>query len=243
MNALGLGLQGLQFDYQTPDHTAPTSPSSIRLPVPFRPGLVRVHRRSESAGRRRHQEPHPDSACAAHSSQPFTTFHDFGGGSPATVRPKQVQRPPDEARTAVRQRPLLPAYLHLVQGDVGCGRPAQWRSQPAVCVHTPYPGLVPGSIRRRRTSIFATCSTSAADMNCPSAKDRRYMNTGGIAKAVLGGWAINWIVTLARRTASQLRLSDGSDPEPVATICWYRVRASSGASRPRSSTADRGRSG
>jgi Carboxypeptidase regulatory-like domain/TonB dependent receptor len=30
----------------------------------------------------------------------------------------------------------------------------------------------------------------------PFGKGRRYMNTGGIANAVLGGWATNWIVTL-----------------------------------------------
>jgi len=30
----------------------------------------------------------------------------------------------------------------------------------------------------------------------PFGKDKRYMNRGGIANAVLGGWATNWIVTL-----------------------------------------------
>ncbi len=42
----------------------------------------------------------------------------------------------------------------------------------------------------------ATWSTSAADMSCLSARARSIMNQGGIANAVLGGWATNWIVTL-----------------------------------------------
>ena len=30
----------------------------------------------------------------------------------------------------------------------------------------------------------------------PFGKDKRYMNTGGVGNAVLGGWAVNWIITL-----------------------------------------------
>ena len=29
----------------------------------------------------------------------------------------------------------------------------------------------------------------------PFGKDKRYMNTGGVGNAVLGGWAVNWIIT------------------------------------------------
>ena len=59
-----------------------------------------------------------------------------------------------------------------------------------------YPALAPSFDRGLADFDLRQVVHFSGGYQLPFGKGQHYMNTGGIGNAVLGGWAINWIVTL-----------------------------------------------
>ena len=186
VNALGLELEGLQFDYQTP-HTLETNLTlqyAITRSLTAQAAYVYTHganlqglpgmaeRYADSACRYQHQELRqirriPGSTYGSGSCVPFPGFRQWLGRD---LRPEQLQRSPDEDRGAVLPQCDLPVYLHLREGVVGRRRPAEWRvyRRLAGILHSRV--SVPGSITAWRTTTFVRSCTSVADISSPSGK-------------------------------------------------------------------------
>jgi hypothetical protein len=195
VNALNLGLQGLQFDYQTPRTYSAnlTLQYSITHAISAQASYVFTDGAYLQGG-----VPYRDPSVilpAGISAQPFTKFPDFGGGSfHSTYGDSQYHG----LQTKLEQQyanglSFLLAYTwSKAMSDAGDllngGSTGGLRAYNI-------PGLGPQFDWAPANFDIRNVLHFSGGYELPFGKDKKYMNTGGIANAVLGGWAVNWIVT------------------------------------------------
>jgi hypothetical protein len=206
VNALGLGLQGLQFNYQTPRTYSAnlTLQYSITHSLSAQASYVFTDGQDLQAGTGTNNVsaifPSGTSTTQVDSSgKPLTgmePFPDFGGGSyQANVGNSQYHG----LQTKIEQQfsngmTFLVTYtFSKTLSDAGDllngGSNGGWRA-PSV------PGLGPkfdwglADFNIRQVFHFS------GGYELPFGKDKRFLNQGGAADAVLGGWSFNWIAVL-----------------------------------------------
>ena len=206
VNALGLGLQGLQFNYQTPRTYSAnlTLQYSITHSLSAQASYVFTDGQDLQAGTGTNNVsaifPAGTSTTQVDASgKPLTgmePFPDFGGGSyQANVGNSQYHG----LQTKIEQQfsngmTFLVTYtFSKTLSDAGDllngGSNGGWRA-PSV------PGLGPkfdwglADFNIRQVFHFS------GGYELPFGKDKRFLNQGGAADAVLGGWSFNWIAVL-----------------------------------------------
>ena len=207
VNALGLGSAGSAVRLQTPTHySANVTAPVLHHAYAFGDGVVCVHPRRESAGRRRLSERDADPACrhqhwkgcpyATFAENSCVPFVDFGGGSYQatygvssyhglqTKLEQQFSNGLTFLLTYTWSKTLSDAGDLLNGGSTGGLR----------AYNVPDLGHIFDYARAdfdlRNVIHFS------GGYELPFGKGKKYMNQGGVANAILGGWATNWIVTL-----------------------------------------------
>ena len=212
VNAQGLGFRDSSSTTRLRAPTAPTSLSSTRLHAfDVCPGVVCFHAWLESPGRRRLPERSqflpcgisttgigcPNGIFQGSTGKSCYPFPDFGGGSyQATYGQSQY----NGLQTKLEQQ-FSNGLTYLLtytwsKTHLQCRRLAQRRQHgqsAGLCGSRPGSQVRYCSCRLRHSP---GSSTSAAATSSHSARIKRFMNHGGAANAVLGGWAVNWIATL-----------------------------------------------
>ena len=196
LNAKGLGLQGLQFDYSTPRTYSAnlTLQYSITRTLSAQASYVMTDGANlqGGVGYKNVKLILPSGT----STQPYLPFPDFGGGSyQATYGNSQYHG----LQTKIEQQfssglSYLLAYTwSKAMSDAGDllngGNTGGLRAYGV-------PGLgprfdwAPANFDIRQVLHFS------GGYQLPFGKDKKYMNQGGVSNAILGGWSTNWIVTL-----------------------------------------------
>lgn len=207
VNALGVGLQGLQFDYQTPrTYSANWSVQySLTHAISAQASYVFTHG-SDLQGGVGYQnvtqilpsgiDTKNCGAFANFQDGACVPFKDFGGGSyqatygESTYHGLQTKL---EQQYANGLTFLLTYTFSKTMSDAGDllngGTTGGLRAYSV-------PGLgprfdwAPANFDIRHVAHFS------GGYELPVGKNKKYLNQGGITNAVLGGWATNWIVTL-----------------------------------------------
>jgi hypothetical protein len=196
VNAKGLGLQGLQFDYQTPRTYSAnlTLQYSLSRTVSAQASYVMTNGQDlqGSVGYNNVRQILP----AGTSTDPFVPFPDFGGGSYQATYGESIYHGLQtklEKQYANGTTFLLAYTFSKTMSDAGDllngGTTGGLRAFSV-------PGLgprfdwAPANFDIRHVLHFS------GGYELPVGKDKRFMNSGGISNAILGGWATNWIVTL-----------------------------------------------
>ncbi len=197
LNAVGLGLQGLQFNYQTPRtysanltfQYALTRTMSAQVAYVFTDG----QNLQEGVGYNNVSQLLP----AGTSTVPYVPFPDFGGGSyQATVGDSTYHGLQTKLEQQFRSglTYLLTYTYSKTMSDAGDllngGTTGSLRAYAVPGLEGPRFDWGPANFDIRNVFHFS------GGYQLPFGKDRRYMNRGGIGNAVLGGWAVNWITTL-----------------------------------------------
>ncbi len=205
VNASGLGLQGLQFDYRTPLTMSAnaTVQYSLRRTLTAQASYVITHGENLQAGI---------------GDNEVTAILPFGASttSPVNAHVNGTVPFPDFGQNGSYQRTIgtstyngLQAKLEqqfssgltylftytwsktlsdagdLLNGGSTSGYRAPW-----------VPGFGPSFDRGLADFDLRQVVHFSGGYQLPFGKGQHYMNTGGIGNAVLGGWAVNWIVTL-----------------------------------------------
>ena len=196
LNAQGLGLQGLQFDYQTPRTYSEnlTLQYSITRSMSAQASYVNTHGADlqGGVGYQNVQQLLP----AGTSTHNYVPFNDFGGGSyQATYGVSQYHglQTKLEQQFAGGLSYLLTWTWSKTMSDAGDllngGNTGGLRAYSV-------PGLGPKFDYAPANFDIRNVVHFSGGYQLPFGKDKKYMNQGGIANAVLGGWSTNWIVTL-----------------------------------------------
>jgi len=202
VKANGLGLQGLQFDYQTPRTYSAnltfqyslTHTLSAQASYVFNDGQNLQTGIGTNNVSQLWAKDHSLSDTYPNNEIPFP---DFGRGSSyhTTVGTSQY----NGLQTKLEQQfssglTYLLAYTYSKTmsdaGDLLNGGNTGGYRAPDV------PGLGPKFDYSLADFDIRSVLHFSGGYELPFGKGRRYMNTGGIANAVLGGWAANWIVVL-----------------------------------------------
>jgi len=202
VKANGLGLQGLQFDYQTPRTYSAnlTFQYSLTRAMSAQASYVFTQGKSLQTGIGTNNvsqlwaKDHSLSDTYPNNEIPFP---DFGRGSSyhTTVGESQY----NGLQTKLEQQfsnglSYLFAYTYSKTmsdaGDLLNGGNTGGYRAPAV------PGLGPKFDYALADFDIRQVLHFSGGYELPFGKGKRYMNTGGITNAVLGGWAANWIVVL-----------------------------------------------
>ncbi|MDE3188685.1 MAG: TonB-dependent receptor [Acidobacteriota bacterium] len=196
VNALGLGLQGLQFDYQTPRTYSANLTFQYSLTRSLSAQASYVFTNGQNlqggVGYRNVSQILPHGI----STNPYVPFADFGGGS--------YQRTYGESQyhglqTKLEQQfsnglTFLLAYTYSKTmsdaGDLLNGGTTGGLRAFSVKGLGPRFDWALANFDIRQVLHFS------GGYELPFGKDRRYMNRGGLVNAVLGDWSTNWIVTL-----------------------------------------------
>ncbi len=207
VNALGLGLQGLQFDYQTPSTLSvnATVQYSLTRTLSATGSYVYTHGENLQGGVGYQNVTQilpagistgkgcPFASFAENSCVPFV---DFGGGSyHATYGVSSYHG----LQTKLEQQyanglTFLLAYTYSkTMSDAGDllngGSTGSLRAYNV-------PGLGPKFDYALADFDLRNVLHFSGGYELPIGKGKKYMNQGGVANAVLGGWSTNWIVTL-----------------------------------------------
>jgi hypothetical protein len=207
VNSLGLGLQGLQFDYQTPRTYSAnlTFQYSITHSLSAQASYVFTDGQDLQGGVG-YQNPTQllpagisTKSCGTYSDFPegsCVPFPDFGGGSyQATYGNSQY----NGLQTKLEQQfssglTVLLTYTWSKSmsdaGDLLNGGNTGGLRAYSVPSLGPKFDYAPADFDIRQVMHFS------GGYQLPVGKDKRYMNQGGISNAILGGWAVNWITTL-----------------------------------------------
>jgi len=196
VNALGLGLQGLQFDYQTPRTYSAnaTLQYSITRTLSAQASYVFTDGQDLQGGVGYKNV--PSILPAGTSTTPYVPFPDFGGGSyQATYGNSQY----NGLQTKLEQQfnnglSYLLAYTwSKTMSDAGDllngGSTGSLRAYNV-------PGLgpkfdwAPADFDIRQVVHFS------GGYNLPLGKGKAYLNQNKLTDTVFGGWSTNWIVTL-----------------------------------------------
>jgi hypothetical protein len=197
LNALGLGLQGLQFDYGTPRTYAANVTLQYSLTHTMSATASYVFTKgSNLQGGVGYQNVTQILPAGISTKPDYVPFPDFGGGSyQATYGDSNY----NGLQTKLEQQYangitwLLTYTYSKTLSDAGDllngGTTGGLRAYSV-------PGLGPKFDWARANFDIRNVIHFSGGYELPFGKGRKYMNTGGIANAVLGGWATNWIVTL-----------------------------------------------
>jgi hypothetical protein len=207
VNALGLGLQGLQFDYQTPrtysanltlqysiTHSLSATGSYVFTHGADLQGGVGYQNVTQilpagiSTGKGCPYANFPENSCVP--------FVDFGGGSyQATYGVSSYHG----LQTKLEQQYsngitwLLTYTYSKAMSDAGDllngGSTGGLRAYNV-------PGLGPKFDYARSDFDLRNVVHFSGGYELPVGKGKKFMNQGGVGNAILGGWATNWIVTL-----------------------------------------------
>ena len=207
VNALGLGLQGLQFDYQTPRTISAngTVQYSITRTLSGTASYVYTHGADLQGGvGYQNVTQIMPAGISTGKGCPFATFAegscvpfvDFGGGSyQATYGVSSYHG----LQTKLEQQysnglSFLLAYTFSKAmsdaGDLLNGGSTGGLRAYAVTGLGPKFDYAPSDFNIKNVVHFS------GGYELPVGKGKKFMNEGGIANAVLGGWSSNWIVTL-----------------------------------------------
>ncbi len=207
VNSLGLGLQGLQFDYQTPRTISVngTLQYSVTRTLSATASYVYTHGEDLQGGvGYQNVTQILPSGIGTGKGCPYATFAegscvpfvDFGGGSyQATYGVSSYHG----LQTKVEQQyanglTFLFAYTWS-KAMSDAGDLLNGGSQGGLRAYS-VPGLgpkfdyAPADFDLRQVLHFS------GGYELPFGKGKRYLNTGGVTNAVLGGWSTNWIVTM-----------------------------------------------
>jgi len=196
VNALGLGLQGLQFNYQTPRTYSAnlTVQYSITRTLSAQAAYVFTDGQDLQGGVGYKNV--PQILPAGTSTTPYVPYPDFGGGSyQATYGNSQY----NGLQTKLEQQysnglTFLLTYTWSKSmsdaGDLLNGGNTGGLRAYNVAGLGPKFDYAPADFDIRNVVHFS------GGYQLPIGKDKRYMNQGGFANAVFGGWAVNWIATL-----------------------------------------------
>jgi hypothetical protein len=207
VNALGLGLQGLQFDYATPRTYSAnlTFQYSLTRTLSAQASYVWTNAQNlqGGVGYQNVTQLLPaginTKSCGAYANFPggsCVPFPDFGGGSYQRTYGESAY---NGLQTKLEQQfsnglTFLLAYTYSKTmsdaGDLLNGGTTGGLRAYSV------PGLGPKFDWAPANFDIRHVFHLSGGYQLPFGKDKRYMNTGGVGNAVLGGWAINWIVTL-----------------------------------------------
>jgi hypothetical protein len=196
VNALGLGLQGLQFDYQTPRTYSvnATLQYSVTRTLSATASYVFTHG-ADLQGGVGYQNV-SQILPAGTSTKPYIPFSDFGSGSyQATYGVSSYHG----LQTKLEQQfsnglTFLLAYTwSKAMSDAGDllngGSGGSLRAYNI-------PGLGPKFDYALSDFDLRQVLHFSGGYELPFGKDKLYMNRGGLANAIVGGWSTNWIVTL-----------------------------------------------
>jgi hypothetical protein len=207
VNALGLGLQGLQFDYQTPRtiSTNATLQYSITRTLSGTASYVYTHGADLQGGvGYQNVTQIMPAGISTGKGCPFATFAegscvpfvDFGGGSyQATygVSSYHGLQTKLEQQYANGLSFLLTWTWSKAMSDAGDllngGSTGGLRAY-AVTGLGPKFDYAPADFDIKNVIHFS------GGYELPVGKGKKYMNEGGVGNAILGGWSSNWIVTL-----------------------------------------------
>jgi hypothetical protein len=207
VNAEGLGLQGLQFDYQTPSTLSAnaTLQYSITHSLSATASYVLTQGNNLQGGVGYQNVTQilpagigtgkgcPYATFAEDSCVPFV---DFGGGS---YQATYGQSGYNGLQTKVEQQfnnglTYLFTYTWSKTlsdaGDLLNGGSTGGLRAYGV------PGLGPRFDYAKADFDIRQVTHFSGGYQLPVGKDKRYLNTGGVSNAILGGWAVNWIATL-----------------------------------------------
>ena len=196
VNANGLGLQGLQFDYQTPSTQSAnfTLQYSITHTLSATASYVYTHGANLQGGVGYQNV--GQFLPAGTSTKPYIPFADFGGGSYQatygqssyhglqTKLEKQMSGGLTFLLTYTWSKTMSNAGDLLNGGTTGSLRAY------AVPGLGPKFDLAPADFDIRQVVHFSGA------YELPFGKDKKFMHQGGPADLVLGGWAMNWIAVL-----------------------------------------------
>jgi len=204
-NASGLGLQGLQFDYKTPLTLSSnvTLQYSLTRTLSAQVSYVITHGENLQAGIGNNDVtailPYSTpSTSPVNAHVPGTVpFPDFGQNASyqrtigvSTYNGLQTKLEQQFANgltyllTYTWSKTLSDAG-DLLNGGSTSGYRAPW-----------VPGLGPSFDRSLADFDLRQVFHFSGGYQLPFGKDKRFLNTGGVANAALGGWAVNWIATL-----------------------------------------------
>jgi hypothetical protein len=205
VNASGLGLQGLQFDYKTPLTMSAnaTLQYSLSRTLSVQASYVLTHGENLQAGIGDNDVtailPYgAPTTSPVNAHTPGTVpFPDFGQGGSyqrtigtstynglQTKLEQQFSSGLSYLLTYTWSKTLSDAGDLLNGGSTG-GYRAPW-----------VPGLGPSFDRGLADFDLRQVFHFSGGYQLPFGKDKRFLNTGGFANAALGGWAVNWITTL-----------------------------------------------
>jgi len=197
VNALGLGLQGLQFDYGTPRTYAAnlTLQYSLTHTLSATASYV-LTKGSNLQGGVGYQNVTQILPAGISTKPLYVPFPDFGGGSYQATYGESVY---NGLQTKLEEQfsnglTFLLAYTYSKTlsdaGDLLNGGTTGGLRAYSV------PGLGPKFDWARANFDLRNVFHFSGGYELPFGKGKKYMNTGGVANAILGGWATNWIVTL-----------------------------------------------
>jgi len=209
VNALGLGLQGLQFDYATPRTYSAnvTMQYSVTRAISATASYVYTHEADlqGGVGYQNVNQLLPAGistgigcpvAFATFPEQSCYPFPDFGGGSyQATygVSGYHGLQTKLEQQYANGLTFLLAWTWSKTLSDAG--DLLNGGSTGALRAYN-VPGLGPKFDYALANFDIRNVVHFSGGYELPVGKGKKYMNTGGLANAILGGWATNWILTL-----------------------------------------------
>lgn len=206
VNALGVGLEGMQFDFQTPRTYSGnfTVQYSITPSLAAQAAYVYTHAANlqVNVGYQNVDRILPAGIdtknCGAFADFPYGScvpFKDFGGGSYASTFGQSTY---NALQTKLEDQFsngltfLLTYTWSKAMSDAGDllngGSVSGYRALGI-------PGLGPKFDWAPANFDIRNVVHFSGGYQLPIGKGMRYMNTGGLANAVLGGWAVNWIVT------------------------------------------------
>jgi hypothetical protein len=204
-NASGLGLAGLQFDYNTPLTLSAnaTLQYSITRTLSVQASYVMTHGENLQTGIGDNEvtailpkNASTTSPANAHvdGTVPFPDFGQNGsyqrtlGISTYNGLQTKLEQQFNNGFTyllAYTWSKTLSDAGDLLNGGSVSGYRAPW-----------VPGLGPNFDRGLADFDLRNVFHFSGGYQLPVGKEKRFMNTGGVANAVLGGWAVNWIVSL-----------------------------------------------
>jgi hypothetical protein len=198
VDARGLGLGGTQFNYQTPRDYAGNFTLQYSITHTLSAQAAYVYTQGLDLQALVGYKNVGVILPAGTSTAPFTPFSDFGGGSYAATVGESMYH---GLQTKLEQQfsngltYLLTYTWSKAMSDAGDqlnggGIATSWRAYGV-------PGLGgakfdwgPADYDIRQVVHFS------GGYQLPFGKDKRYMNQGGLSNTILGGWAINWLLTL-----------------------------------------------
>jgi len=197
VDARGLGLGGQQFNYQTPRDWAANFTLQYSISRTLSAQAAYVYTQGQDLQALVGYKNVAVILPAGTNTTPFTPFPDFGSGSYAatvgesmyhglqTKLEQQFSNGLTYLLTYTYSKTLSDASDQLNGGSTG-----GWRAYGV-------PGLGGGKFDWGPAAFdIRQVVHISGGYQLPFGKDKRFLNQGGLSNAILGGWAINWLMPL-----------------------------------------------